>query len=54
MSNPAITDLIDITATQFASETLKNLGRYDFPNPAEVDPDGVGLVAMGGDLAPKR
>ncbi len=53
MSNPAITDLIDITATQFASETLKNLGRYDFPNPAEVDPDGVGLVAMGGDLAPE-
>ncbi|MEN6671263.1 leucyl/phenylalanyl-tRNA--protein transferase [Psychrobacter sp. B38] len=33
-------------------ETLKSLGRYDFPHPASIDPKGVGLVAMGGDLAP--
>lgn len=30
---------------------IKSLGRYAFPNPATVDPDGVGLIAMGGDLA---
>lgn len=34
-------------------ETLKSLGRYDFPNPAIIDPDGVGIVAIGGDLAPE-
>lgn len=34
-------------------ETLKSLGRYDFPNPAVVDPDGIGIVAIGGDLAPE-
>ncbi|MBO6225167.1 MAG: leucyl/phenylalanyl-tRNA--protein transferase, partial [Psychrobacter sp.] len=32
-------------------ETLKSLGRYDFPNPISIDPDGTGLVAVGGDLA---
>ena len=32
-------------------ETLKSLGRYDFPNPATIDPDGIGIVALGGDLA---
>lgn len=26
---------------------------YLFPNPETVDPDGVGLVGMGGDLAPQ-
>lgn len=34
-------------------ETLKSLGRYDFPNPTTVDPDGIGIVAMGGDLTPE-
>ena len=34
-------------------ETLKSLGRYDFPDPISIDPDGVGIVAMGGDLAPE-
>ncbi|MBH0007450.1 leucyl/phenylalanyl-tRNA--protein transferase [Psychrobacter sp. SWN149] len=34
-------------------ETLKSLGRYDFPSPISVDPEGVGIVAMGGDLAPE-
>lgn len=34
-------------------ETLKSLGRYDFPDPLMVDPDGIGIVAVGGDLAPE-
>ena len=34
-------------------ETLKSLGRYDFPDPIFIDPDGIGIVAMGGDLAPE-
>ena len=45
------------SSQQFTShvtpETLKSLGRYDFPNPAVVDPDGIGIVAIGGDLAPE-
>ena len=32
---------------------IKSLGRYKFPNPATVDPEGVGIVAIGGDLAPE-
>ena len=36
-----------------APETLKSLGRYDFPDPISIDPDGIGIVAMGGDLAPE-
>ncbi|OLF35960.1 leucyl/phenylalanyl-tRNA--protein transferase [Psychrobacter sp. Cmf 22.2] len=34
-------------------EILKSLGRYDFPNPISIDPDGIGIVAVGGDLAPQ-
>ncbi len=34
-------------------ETLKSLGRYNFPSPNIVDPDGIGIVAVGGDLAPE-
>ncbi|MGO2387160.1 MAG: leucyl/phenylalanyl-tRNA--protein transferase, partial [Psychrobacter sp.] len=34
-------------------ETLKSLGRYDFPDPVSIDSDGIGIVAMGGDLAPE-
>ncbi|ERL56357.1 leucyl/phenylalanyl-tRNA--protein transferase [Psychrobacter aquaticus] len=34
-------------------EALKSLGRYDFPDPMTIDPDGIGVVAMGGDLAPE-
>ena len=34
-------------------ETLKSLGRYDFPNPISIDPDGLGIIAIGGDLAPE-
>jgi len=34
-------------------ETLKSLGRYEFPDPISIDPDGIGIVAMGGDLAPQ-
>jgi leucyl/phenylalanyl-tRNA--protein transferase len=33
-------------------EALKSLGRYDFPDPTSIDPEGLGIVAMGGDLAP--
>ena len=40
-------------AAHLAPETLKNLGRYDFPNPTAADPDGIGMIAMGGDLAPE-
>ncbi|MEK6219442.1 MAG: leucyl/phenylalanyl-tRNA--protein transferase [Psychrobacter cryohalolentis] len=32
---------------------IKSLGRYDFPKPAMVDPEGMGIVAIGGDLAPE-
>lgn len=39
--------------TPITPETLKGLGRYDFPAPASVDPEGVGIVAIGGDLAPE-
>ena len=41
----------DDTTQYITPETLKSLGRYDFPNPISVDPDGIGIVAMGGDLA---
>lgn len=27
--------------------------QYIFPNPSDADPDGLGLIAMGGDLAPQ-
>nr|WP_201588350.1 leucyl/phenylalanyl-tRNA--protein transferase [Psychrobacter jeotgali] len=40
-------------AANLTPETLKGLGRYDFPAPADVDPDGIGIVAVGGDLAPE-
>ncbi len=32
---------------------IKSLGRYDFPDPAIVDPKGMGIVAIGGDLTPE-
>ena len=32
-------------------QRIKSLGRYDFPEPATVDPEGMGIVAIGGDLA---
>ncbi|SLJ83704.1 leucyl/phenylalanyl-tRNA-protein transferase [Psychrobacter sp. DAB_AL43B] len=48
---------IDINAAHITSETfgknIRSLGRYDFPDPAMVDPDGIGIVAIGGDLAPE-
>lgn len=57
MSQPATTDVasdVNLTsATHSTPETLKSLGRYDFPNPLDVDPDGIGIVAVGGDLAPE-
>ncbi|MFZ3075377.1 MAG: leucyl/phenylalanyl-tRNA--protein transferase [Psychrobacter glacincola] len=42
----------DITPEAFVQH-IKSLGRYDFPEPALVDPDGMGIVAIGGDLAPE-
>ena len=45
-------DIHTMTPEAFRS-LLKSLGHYDFPNPATVDPDGYGVVAMGGDLAPE-
>ncbi|WP_352339535.1 leucyl/phenylalanyl-tRNA--protein transferase [Psychrobacter sp. 16-MNA-CIBAN-0192] len=38
---------------QTARDTMRSLGRYHFPNPDTVDPDGIGMVAVGGDLAPE-
>ncbi len=55
MSDPAVRsviDLIDATPEAF-NKMIKSLGQYDFPNPANVDPNGIGMVAMGGDLAPE-
>src|SRR5690606_32036171 len=47
---------IDINATDITPETfrkhIRSLGRYNFPDPTMVDPDGIGIVAVGGDLAP--
>ncbi|WP_367104736.1 leucyl/phenylalanyl-tRNA--protein transferase [uncultured Psychrobacter sp.] len=42
-----------MNSPQVTPETLKSLGRYNFPDPALVDPDGIGIVAVGGDLAPE-
>lgn len=36
--------------TYMTPKTLKSLGCYDFPNPANIDPEGFGLVAIGADL----
>ena len=51
-ANPSVSidNHID-TDAHIKPETLKSLGLYDFPNPISVDPEGVGLVAVGGDLA---
>ncbi len=46
-------DFSNINSPHITPETLKSLGRYDFPNPESIDPDGIGIVAMGGDLAPE-
>ncbi len=43
-------DAMSITPENF-SQYLRSLGRYDFPNPTVVDPDGIGIIAVGGDLA---
>ena len=48
-------DFFDLSSTDITPESfgknIKSLGRYNFPNPATVDPDGIGIVAVGGDLA---
>ena len=40
-------------APETARNTLRSLGHYQFPNPDTVDPDGIGVVAVGGDLSPE-
>lgn len=42
-----------ISAAHITSETLKDIGRYDFPDPQIIDPNGTGVIAVGGDLAPE-
>lgn len=51
-TNPSVSidNHID-TDAHIKPETLKSLGLYDFPDPISVDPEGAGLVAVGGDLA---
>ena len=48
---------IDTNAAHITPETfvqyIKSLGRYNFPDPAMMDPEGIGIVAVGGDLAPE-
>ena len=39
--------------SEHVTNALKNLGCYDFPNPIAVDPDGIGIIAVGADLAPE-
>lgn len=41
------------TSNNNFSKTIRSLGHYNFPNPVEVDPDGIGIVAVGADLAPE-
>ncbi len=58
MSEPATTLITDVANTasiapETFGDTIKSLGRYDFPNPLDVDPDGIGIVAVGADLAPE-
>lgn len=45
--------MTDGMTPKMARNMLRSLGRYQFPNPASVDPDGIGIVAVGGDLAPE-
>lgn len=44
---------INDTDSESVTTPVKNWGRYHFPNPIDVDPDGVGVIAIGGDLAPE-
>ena len=58
MSDSAFSKSIDASnANHITPETygrtLCSLGRYDFPNPIDVDPDGIGIIAVGADLAPQ-
>ena len=58
MSDSAFSKSIDASnANHITPETygrtLRSLGRYDFPNPIDVDPDGIGIIAVGADLAPE-
>lgn len=45
-------NLIQQNDKHITPETLKSLGRYDFPDPISIDPEGIGIIALGGDLTP--
>ena len=54
MSTPADHLIADLASMSKASSNLlRSLGRYDFPDPIAVDPDGIGIIAVGADLAPE-
>ena len=58
MSDSAFSKSIDASnadniTPETYGRTLRSLGRYDFPNPIDVDPDGIGIIAVGADLAPQ-
>ena len=48
---------IDVNATDITPETfrkhIRSLGRYDFPDPTMVDPDGIGMARQL-DARPQR
>ncbi|AAZ18255.1 probable leucyl/phenylalanyl-tRNA--protein transferase [Psychrobacter arcticus 273-4] len=52
MNNINDSSAIHITPETFVKQ-IRSLGRYNFPEPALVDPDGIGIVGIGGNLAPE-
>ena len=50
-NDPAAIDTFIGSSAAISPDALARLGRYDFPAPADIDPQGTGLVAVGGDLA---
>ncbi|WP_338412561.1 leucyl/phenylalanyl-tRNA--protein transferase [Psychrobacter raelei] len=51
--DPNYTQAPGHTATDNVAQAPLFDSPYLFPNPSEVDPEGLGLVGMGGDLAPQ-
>ena len=49
--NQTARDTVITGSAALSPEAVSRLGRYDFPEPADIDPEGTGLVAVGGDLA---
>lgn len=46
-------NFLQLNDKNITPETLKSLGCYDFPDPVSIDPEGIGIIAIGGDLAPE-